>query len=116
MTKEQLNYIFNKYGGKEKVLGELYYEIYFDNPRNYLPDYELTKEERLKAIEFDDDNELCIIHESNRMFNSINDYMPTNTDLIFPYDTIQGFYILNGLTIQKGYESSTQYVLQKEDN
>ena len=97
MTADQINFIFNKYGGKEKVIKEKMFEVYFDNPRNYLPDANATPEERMESIQFDDKHELCIILENGRIWNTYYDYRPTVTRVFIPYDNIQGIHVLEGV-------------------
>ena len=107
MTKNQISFIFNQHGGKEKVLSEMMFEIFFDNPRNYMPNYSKEqlkdpkiKEKRLEEIVFDDSQELVIIKEDSKIFSQLNEFTPAKTVLYIPYDDIQGIHIMEDVTFR----------------
>jgi len=98
MTKAQINTIFNKYGGRDKVIKEKLFTIYTDNNKEFFVSPTMTEKERVNAIKFDDSNEILEVTENNYLWMNINDRTPTNATTFIPYEVIQSITIMNGLS------------------
>jgi len=100
MTVDQMNYVYNKYGGKDNFINSLK-SIYidFNNLTTVLPVGEkVTLEKKKEYVEFDDSNEIIIVHDKGVPSVELNNYTPMDVDLIVPYACIQAINVFTGKT------------------
>lgn len=96
MNTSQLDFIFNKYGGREKFLKEKVFELFLDNETIVF--HQPSKDESEDPIlEFDDGNQMLIITEKNKIWAEINDYRPTESKIYVPYEFIQRITVMESV-------------------
>jgi len=98
MTKDQLSFILNKYGGKDDFIKKEIFTIYCDNNKEIMITPDMSEEDRVTALKFDDSNELIEYTDNYYIWHNLNNFTPTNTTIFIPYEVIQSITVLNSLS------------------
>lgn len=98
MTADQINFILGQHGGKEEVIKHKYFQISFNNQKEYYAPSDVAPDDRINMIDFDNDKELVIFTENHKTAIMHNDYTPFKAKTYVPYDFVEEISIMEELS------------------